>query len=251
MFRRPMSFFERVSLDQFIGAVQSPASRDFQSVLGRWLARAEAADPLRIMEAMMGVVSRGHLPENPLGRGAYWDIASGMNAAGMIRGELDGRSDYAFIDANPFVASYLRETADLARARGARVLEGDVNALTRPAEPLAVLRVKNAAAYVPGFAAKLEAMADWIAPGGRLAIQNDPNPGQRHLIREKHGPLIRRLLEEGWTLSYSFARSPSSSFVLDTILLDRPSGEAARRSPAEAAAVWAGWLRASAYADAR
>ena len=67
-------------------------------------------------------------------------------------------------------------------------------------------------------------MSDWIAPGGQLVIQNDPHAGQRQVIIDKHGFLIRRLISEGWDFRFGFAGRDGhfSNYALDTMILTRP-----------------------------
>jgi hypothetical protein len=199
-----------------------------------------------------GVPVRGHrphLPPSPIEGGEYWDMAAGMNALGFIHRELDPKTNYSFFDYSPYVASYLETAAQIAGKANAKVVEGDIGALTRPAKPVAVLRTKNAVHYVPGFAKKLEEMAGWIAPGGQLVIQNDPNPGQRSLIREGHGDLIKRLVSEGWTMEYGFSGRPGkfSEYALDTLVLTRPKTAAAARI--DPSAEWGAYVRAVAKVD--
>jgi SAM-dependent methyltransferase len=179
-------------------------------------------------------------------------MAAGMNASGFIHRELDPGVNYSFFDYSPFVVSYLRTAAELTGSRNVSVVEADLNRLTRPVKPLAVLRTKNAVHYVPGFDKKLEEMADWIAPGGQLVIQNDPNPAQRSMIVEKHGPLIRRLISEGWTLDFGFAGKAGKwgGYALDTLTLTRPA-LAAKKSPQETARQWASYEDAVKYLQAR
>jgi SAM-dependent methyltransferase len=183
--------------------------------------------------------------------GEYWDMAAGMNAHGFIYRELDPKTNYSFFDYSPFVVSYLKTAAELAGVKNAAVVEGDINTLARPAKPLAVLRTKNAVYYVPGFDKKLEEMTDWIAPGGQLIVQNDPNPGQRSLIISKHGPVIRRLLSEGWAIEYGFSGDSGKwgRYGLDTLVLTRPR-QAAKRSAGEAERAWKAYAAAVAKTDA-
>jgi hypothetical protein len=179
-------------------------------------------------------------------------MASGMNAQGFIQRELDPRTNYSFFDYSPYVVSYLKTAAELSGRKNATVVEADLNALTKPAKPLAVLRTKNAVHYVPGFDKKLEEMVDWIAPGGQLIIQNDPGPGQRSLIVGKHGPVIRRLLAEGWAMEYGFSgyRGKWGEYALDTLVLTRPKKAAKPLSDAEVEKAWKTYVSAVAAIDA-
>jgi hypothetical protein len=179
-------------------------------------------------------------------------MAAGMNAQGFIHRELDPATNYTFFDYSPFVVSYLKTAAELAGVKNAAVVEADLNKLTRPAKPLAVLRTKNAVHYVPGFDKKLETMADWVAPGGQIIIQNDPNPGQRAIIIEKHGHLIRRLISEGWAFEYGFSGSPGNwgGYALDTITLTRPK-LAAKAGIQEAERQFSSYERAVQYLERR
>jgi hypothetical protein len=177
-------------------------------------------------------------------------MAAGMNAQGFIHRELEPGVNYSFFDYSPFVVSYLKTAAELAGAGNASAVEADLLQLKRPAKPIAVLRTKNAVHYVPGFDKKLETMTDWIAPGGKLYIQNDPNPGQRSVIIEKHGPLIRRLIAEGWEFEYGFSGSPGEwgGYALDTIVLTRPK-DAVEKTGAEAQREWSSYERAVQYLE--
>jgi SAM-dependent methyltransferase len=158
--------------------------------------------------------------------------------------ELEPGTHYSFFDHSPFVVSYLQTVAELQGA-DVSVVEGDIRQLKRPAHPLAVLRTKNAVAYVPDFENKLEEMADWVAPGGRLVLQNDPVDGQRELIIEKHGPLALRLLREGWDLSIEFESQRGAEHSLDTLIFTRPKGAAPTRTAAEAKAAWQRYVAAA------
>lgn len=230
----------------------NPASVKFMKLLGRWMAFNDSARETH-MNAQMdaakraGVPVRGHkphLPPSPIEGGEYWDMAAGMNALGFIHRELDPKTNYSFFDYSPYVVSYLETAAQIAGKANAKAVEGDIGALKKPAKPVAVLRTKNAVHYVPGFAKKLEEMADWIAPGGQLVIQNDPNPGQRQLIREGHGELIKRLVSEGWTLEYGFSgrQGKFAEYALDTLILTRPaSASVAKIDPAPA---WRAYVQA-------
>jgi hypothetical protein len=232
-------------------------SREFMRLLGRSYAfkdhvreRAMAAK-LAIMKSLGLPSPAPHLPPSPIPGGEYWDMAAGMNALGFIHREIDATTKYSFFDYSPFVVSYLKTAAELAGAKNAEVVEADLNSLTKPAKALAVLRTKNAVNYVPGFDKKLEEMADWIAPKGQLVIQNDPNPNQRAMIVEKHGPLIRRLISEGWELEYGFSQRPGkfSRYALDTLILTRPT-LAWEKTSEETASAWKGYRAAVAKADA-
>jgi hypothetical protein len=235
---------------------EDASSRRFMQLLGRWNAFQDHGNEklLAMKIAMMKRLGQDgpapHLPPSPIPGGEYWDMASGMNAQGFIHRELDPAVKYSFFDYSPFVVSYLETAAELAGVKNVSVVEADLNRLTRPAKPLAVLRTKNAAHYVPGFDKKLEEMADWIAPGGQLVIQNDPSPGQREIIIEKHGALVRRLIAEGWDFEYGFSGSPGNFGVygLDTMTLTRPKA-AAKNTPAEAERQWASYERAVQYLE--
>ncbi|MCR4296652.1 MAG: hypothetical protein NUW21_14060 [Elusimicrobia bacterium] len=234
---------------------EDAAARRFMELLGRWnafqdhLQERMVAVKIAMLKRMGRTVPR-NLPPSPIPGGEYWDMAAGMNAQGFIHRELEPGTNYSFFDYSPFVVSYLRASAELAGAKNAAVVEADLLKLQRPAKPLAVLRTKNAVHYVPGFDKKLETMTDWIAPGGQLIIQNDPNPGQRSVIIEKHGPLVRRLIAEGWAFEYGFSGSPGNwgGYALDTITLTRPK-LAVEKTPAEAAAEWASYERAVQYLE--
>jgi len=232
-------------------------SRRFMQLLGRWHAFKDHAQEglmgMKIaMMKRMGQELPRHLPPSPIPNGEYWDMADGMNAQGFIHRELEPGTNYSFFDYSPFVVSYLKTAAELKGAANATAVEGDINKLERPAKPLAVLRTKNAVHYVPGFDRKLEEMADWIAPGGQLVIQNDPNPGQRSVIIEMHGPLVRRLITEGWEFEYGFSGSPGNFgvYALDTMTLTRPK-LAWEKSAEDAAREWSSYERAVKYLEAR
>ncbi|MBI2386800.1 MAG: hypothetical protein HYV14_12395 [Elusimicrobia bacterium] len=232
-------------------------SRRFMELLGRWNAfRDHGQEKLIAMKiAMMkrlGQTVPRNLPPSPIPGGEYWDMAAGMNAQGFIHRELEPGTRYSFFDYSPFVVSYLNTAAELAGAKNAAAVEADLLQLKRPAKPLAVLRTKNAVHYVPGFDKKLETMTDWIAPGGQLIIQNDPNPEQRSVIIGKHGPLIRRLIAEGWAFEYGFSGSPGEwgGYALDTITLTRPA-LAFEKTAAEAQREWSSYERAVQYLEKR
>jgi SAM-dependent methyltransferase len=177
-------------------------------------------------------------------------MAAGMNAGGFILRELEPGTRYSFFDFSPYVVSYLNAIAKHKGAEAAAI-EADILKLQKPERPLAVLRSKNAVAYVPGFEKKLSEMADWVAPGGRLVLQNDPNSAQRGLIVRNHGPLALRLIEEGWDFKFEFASSRAAEHALDTLILTRPKAEGLRRSTEETRELWERYLAAVKYADAR
>ena len=239
-------------------AREDAPSRRFMQLLGRWNAFQDhgQAKLIAMKIAMMNRLGQGapprNMPPSLIPGGEYWDMALGMNAQGFIHLELDPATKYSFFDYSPFVVSYLQTAAELAGAKNVSVVEADLNGLTRPAKPLAVLRTKNAVHYVPGFEKKLVEMVDWIAPGGQLVIQNDPNPNQRSMIIEKHGPLVRRLIAEGWEFEYGFSGSPGNwgGYSLDTMTLTRPK-LAFENTPEEAARQWASYERAVKYLEAR
>ncbi len=222
-------------------AREDAASRRFLQLLGRWYAfwnHAWAAKTAVMKRTGQGgPVSK--LPPSPIPNGEYWDMAAGINASGFIYRELDPKMNYSFFDNSPFVASYLNTAAELTGAKNARVLEGDIDKLTKPARPIAVLRVKNVVSYVHGFDEKLEEMADWVAPGGQIVLQNDPHPAQRGILLEKHGPLIRRLIAEGWAIEYGFSGRPGKlvDYGLDTLILTRPQ-RARKKTPEATARAW-------------
>lgn len=234
---------------------EDAASRRFMELLGRWNAFQDHGQEQLIAMKIAMMKRLGHtvprnLPPSPIPGGEYWDMAAGMNAQGFIHRELEPGTNYSFFDYSPFVVSYLKTAAELAGAKNASAVEVDLLQLKRPAEPLAVLRTKNAVHYVPGFDKKLETMTDWIAPGGQLIIQNDPNPAQRSMIIEKHGPLARRLIAEGWEFEYGFSGSPGEwgGYALDTIVLTRPKA-AVPTTAAEAARQWSSYERAVQYLE--
>ncbi len=264
--RGPMDFHGRAVYRSAADLVEAhddrsdPAAVGFMKLLGRWMAFNDSAreerNALQLkMAQAAGMRVRGHrphLPPSPIEGGEYWDMAAGMNALGFIHNELDPKTSYSFFDYSPFVASYLETAARIAGKPNAKVVEGDIGALAKPAKPVAVLRTKNAVHYVPGFDRKLEEMAGWIAEGGQLVIQNDPNPGQRGMILEKHGPLIRRLLAEGWGIEYGFSGRPGkfSNYALDTLILSRPKGAARPRDAAAAGSIWIEYVRTVKTVDA-
>lgn len=235
------------ALSELIGVHDSrdePASAAFRDVLGRWYAG------IKYQEQKAPRKNVPHLTPNPLGRGEYWDMAAGLNAGGYIMREVDSASDYSFFDLSGFVTAVLNETARLAGKPNAKAVQENLLALKKPAKPLSVLRTKNAIAYVPGFDKKLEEMADWVAPGGQLVIQNDPNPGQRSLVVKHHGPLIRDLLSKGWAIEYGFSRKsgPFSEYGFDTLVLVRPAALKTVRAR-EVNDLWNAYVRAVKKAD--
>ena len=239
-------------------ARDNPAARRFLEALGRLQAHQDYATALAVAQSRRLVAAgrgelgapRRHMPRNDLGSGDYWDMAAGINAGYFILNELEPGTHYAFFDLSPYAVSYLNTTAAL-KGADAVAREADLLTLRRPERPLAVLRTKNAVAYVPGFEKKLEKMADWIAPGGRLAIQNDPMPGQRVLITEKHAPLALRLLREGWDFSFEFVSAPDAKHELDTLIFTRPKAEAKPRTVAKARALWQEYVKAANAANNR
>jgi SAM-dependent methyltransferase len=223
-------------------ARQDPAARRFLEALGRLAARQFYAQNRMTMEMMRRGVARPeprHMPRNALGDGDYWDMAAGMNAANFILTELEPGTRYSFFDLSPFVVSYLQSVAQLAgKDKDVVVMEGSILELERPAQPLSVLRNKNAVAYVAGFEKKFAEMADWVAPGGRLVIQNDPMAGQRQLILQKHSELALRLLQQGWDMSIEFESQRGAQHALDTLIFTRPKGAATARTAAQARQEW-------------
>jgi hypothetical protein len=213
---------------------EEPANRAFLEALGR-----RAAHDLYsgFKKGRIQAPERPFLPENPLGKGDYWDMASGLNAAGFILLEQKKDTHYHYFDRSPFVTAHLRELAALTGA-DATVHEADIMTLERPAQPLAVLRTKNAITYVAGFEKKLEEMAGWIAPGGQLVIQNDANPAQHRDLVAFHSELALRLLEEGWDLEYQFAAAGEARYELDTLIFTRPAGPPQPRSREDAEKFW-------------
>jgi hypothetical protein len=234
-----------------------PASRRFLQALGRRAAAEYVGQALAarlqasgFRDRRGGEAERRHMPRNDLGSGDYWDMAAGMNAGGFILSELEPGTRYSFFDFSPFVVAYLNAVA-ARHGADAAAIEADILKLQRPERPLAVLRTKNAVAYVPGFEDKLAEMADWVAPGGRLVIQNDPMAGQRLLIVQKHGALAQRLIEEGWSFAFEFESSRAAAHDLDTLSFTRPKGPASPRSPQETRAEWGRYLAAVKFANAR
>jgi SAM-dependent methyltransferase len=238
-----------------VSDAQDPAARRFLQALGR--REAAQYQQQQRMETLMraflnrrgGGEERRHLPRNDLGSGDYWDMAAGMNAGGFILRELEPGTRYSFFDMSPFVVSYLNAIA-ARKGADAAAIEADILKLQRPERPLAVLRTKNAVAYVPGFEKKLSEMADWVAPGGRLVIQNDPMPGQRELIVKKHGPLAQRLIQEGWDFTFEFTSARGARHELDTLIFTRPKGAPVSLSPQQTREKWDRYVAAVKYVDA-
>lgn len=216
--------------EDVLSVAEDPAAWDFLHALGRRAAYVLFDDDLEIR-------TKRRLPRNPLKSGEYWDLASGPAARDLIVQDLEPGTHYSFFDVSPFVASYLQTGAAL-KGANATAFEKDVMTLTRPETPLAVLRSKNAIAYVPGLERKLEEMSDWLAPGGRLVLQNDPRDVQRQALLAKHSPLALRLLEQGWGFSFEFASAPRSRHALDTLIFTRPSGLIRPRSADAARKIW-------------
>lgn len=234
-------------------ARSNPAAREFMRLLGAYGAHISAREA-ELGERLARLTRRAgpkHMPPSPIPGGEYWDMAAGMNAERFIRQELKPGINYSFFDYSPFVVSYLETAAKLAKADNAKIVEGDIGQLKKPAKPIAVLRTKNTIHYVPGFGKKLEEMVDWIVPGGQLVIQNDPNPGQRTQITQGHGELIRRLLAEGWAIEYGFSGYDGKygDYELDTLVLTKPAA-VAKREPAEADVLWWKYAEAVARTDA-
>ena len=238
-------------------ARDDPAARRFLQALGRRTAARYLADEaLRARSQAAGFASRRDgverrsLPRNDLGSGDYWDMASGVNAGDFILHELEPGTRYSFFDRSPFVASFL-SAVSASKGAAAVAIEADVMTLKRPARPLAVLRTKNAVVYVPGFEDKLTEMAEWIAPGGSLAIQNDPESGQREDIVNKHAALARSLIARGWSFRFEFTSARGAEHALDTLIFTRPKGAPVPRSPAEARETWERYVSAVERTDRR
>ncbi len=190
-------------------------------------ARRHAADYLASRPVEKGSPYR--LPPNPLGTGEYWDLASGIHAGNFILWGLEAATRYRFFDVSPFVIEYLNEIQRLAVEKGVpgagnvEIVAQDVRTIERPSVPLSGIRAKNVHTYVPGFEKDLETMAGWIAEGGQLVIENDPG-WQRHGIIEKLGPMIQRLIEDGWSFEFRLYRDPLPTHnpYLETLVLTRP-----------------------------
>jgi hypothetical protein len=204
------------------------------------------------MSLFMGRGEAPHMPPAPKGvAGEYWDMAAGINGGRYVRRpEVDKTTPYVMFDLSPFAAAYIRESAAMAGKPNVSTREEDLMRIARPAEPLAVLRTKNAVAYVPGFAAKLEEMADWIAPRGQLIIQTDPGPGRHEFLIQHHEALVRRLLREGWTMQVGFSGGAGElgRYGYDSLVLTRPADGAAR---ADQSASWTSYLESVRYANRR
>ncbi len=233
----------------------TPEARKFSEMLGRWLAVNEHREEARTGR-YIGLADVGaHLPPSPLPQGEYWDMAAGINAGRYARRpEVSAGTEYRLFDASPFVTGYIDASARLAGKPRARAVRQDILALERPEKPLAALRTKNAAGYVPGFADKLETMADWIAPGGQLIIQADAgHPYQHMAIVDRHGALVRRLLAEGWSFDFGFARGPGAlgRYAYDTMILTRPAGAPAPRDAEAVERAWSEYSRAVDYLRAK
>jgi hypothetical protein len=219
----------------------SPAERKFLRELGRRQAHeliSNGALNLRLKQlASMSEEgnTRRRLPLNPLGEGEFWDMASGLDADRFILRELEPGTHYTFFDRSPYVVSVLRHVAELSGASfQVSVVEKNILDLRLPRRPLAVLRNKNAGAYVDGFPQKLELMTNWIKKGGKLVFQNDPWYLGRNKFIEWHGALALRLLREGWEMATSFAVSPAAEHDLDTVSLIRPADRPVLRTEAQA-----------------
>jgi hypothetical protein len=216
------------------------AGRRFAAALGRDKAQAD------MPAALMGA-GREKLPGNPLPSGQYWDLAAGPNALGHMVSSLSPNTKYVFLDRSTFVTSYLEAGRRIAAAKGrdmsaVEILNADLRGIQKPAAPISVLRWKNVHTYIQGFEKRMEEMAGWIAPGGRLVIQNDAGAGQRIGILTKLAPVIQDLIAKG----YAFDYEPLGRGDLETLTLSKPAAGAA----ADANAVRARSLkRWAAYAD--
>lgn len=190
-------------------------------------ARLDAGDYFALRPVEKGRPYR--LPPNPLGTGEYWDLASGIHAGNFILWGLEAATRYRFFDVSPFVIEYLNEIQRLALEKGVagagnvEIVSQDVRTIDRPSAPLSGIRAKNVHTYVPGFEKDLEVMAGWIAEGGQLVIENDPG-WQRHGIIEKLGPMIQRLIENGWRFEFRLYNDPVPTHnpALETLILTRP-----------------------------
>ncbi|HVE14154.1 MAG TPA: hypothetical protein VNI01_12215 [Elusimicrobiota bacterium] len=209
-------------------AAHDPNAARFAQALGRAQALQDAE---RLDSYALAAV---RWPDPPFPGGEYWDLAAGPNAGFWMWAGLDPSTHYRLFDVNPFVSGYLDSMAEIGRARGivrARVTvekpeESDILRLKRPRSPLSAIRAKNIETYVPGSTDALERMTDWIAEGGQLVLQN--NPDHRELDVSNLGPMIERLIGRGWQLRY--IDPPAAGYDLQhvavySLILTKPRGD--------------------------
>ncbi|MBI4057205.1 MAG: hypothetical protein HY399_06615 [Elusimicrobia bacterium] len=190
------------------------------------------------------------LPLNPNSKKEYWDMASGMNAGiSMMRG-LDPQTKYRFLDNSLFVVEYLKEIVRILSrsnpgiSRNVQIMHQDIRQLEMPPpdQPLGTIRAKNVTVYVKGFERDLEKMTKHLEPGGQVILQNDPKFGQRKVVREDWGPVISRLIRQGWDFQFSLADPfpHPGPVTLDTLTLTKPS----KGSPKKSRFTWEDYLKA-------
>lgn len=157
-------------------------------------------------------------PENVAGE--YWDMASGTFALWNLEKFKTSRT-YRLFDVSPYVGRYLATNAR-ANELNIKVNIEDIRGVRRPSQPIAALRIKNAASYAKGFENKLPELAEWIAPGGQIFIQDTAFPVQFARSVHRFGPHIKTLMSRGWTFHFHDLMQPYSMY---TLKLERPEKE--------------------------
>lgn len=193
------------------------AGRRFAAALGREQARQDFPNTM---------ANRFHdgLPANPLKGGEYWDLAAGPNALGHMAGKRDPKTTYVFFDRSAFVISYLETGRQMLARAGApmdnvKIVQVDLRELGKPKTAPSVIRWKNVHTYVDGYEQRMEEIAGWLAPGGRLILENDPGAGQRLTNLKLLGPIINRMIAEGWAFDFE----PLGRGDLETMTLTKPA----------------------------
>lgn len=193
------------------------AGRRFASALGREQARQDFPNAM---------ANRFHdgLPANPLPGGEYWDLAAGPNAMGHMAGQRDPKTTYVFFDRSAFVVSYLETGRQMLANAGVKmdnvkIVQVDLRKLGAPKTAPSVIRWKNVHTYVSGYEKRMEEIAGWLAPGGRLILENDPGVGQRITNLKLLGPIVNRMIAEGWAFDFQ----PLGRGDLETMTLTKPA----------------------------
>ncbi len=220
----------------FAGKVDTDAdARDFVTVL----ARRQAEENKHARQTHQS------LPANPLPGGEYWDLAS-VNAADLMRQDLDPATRYRFFDISFFVVECLKETVRHLGLTNVSIERQDIRHLAPPTGPLAVIRAKNTVSYVPDFEKKLEEMASWLQVGGQLILQSETDPDHRAIIVDWHAPLAEKLIRDGWRFEYQLVEDDSRlkrfPIPLDTLKFTKPGVNIDRASVATSQALWQKYL---------
>ena len=149
--------------------------------------------------------------------GEYWDMASGVYSADDFP-FFDPNRQYRLFDISSTVSGSLTGKIEADGWKNIKAINQDILKITRPDQPISVIRSKNAAGYAPSFYQKLEEMADWLAPGGQIILQCDM--GKFAAENGLHRNLVEKLVSEGWGFQTQF----NGDLRFDTIVLTRPIG---------------------------